>query len=89
MKEKFLPLGSIVKLIGGTKELMITGYCQEIKSKPDKVYDYRGCPYPEGVLDSKISVLFDIEQIDKVIYEGLRDAESLDFIDKLEIATEE
>ena len=25
----------------------------------------------------------------KVVYEGLRDAESLDFIDKLEIATEE
>lgn len=89
MKEKFLPLGTIVKLKGGTKEVMITGYCQSIKSKPEKMYDYRGCPYPEGVLDSKIVVLFNIPQIEEVVYEGLRNDESLDFIDKLEMATKE
>ena len=27
MQEKFLPIGSVVLLKGGTKKVMITGYC--------------------------------------------------------------
>ena len=62
MKERFLPIGTVVLLKNGKKEVMITSYCifpnnVELKNgkevKPEKkIYEYGGCIYPEGILDS-------------------------------------
>ena len=88
MKEKYLPIGSVVLLKGGTKKVMINGYCQIAQERPDKVFDYRGCPFPEGIMDDKGVALFDIDQIDQVCFEGLRNDASLDFLDRLEMIVE-
>ena len=79
-KQRFLPIGSVVLLQGGTKEVMITSYCLfptnvQIKDgqavKPDrKMYEYGGCVYPEGILDSNVSCAFNHHQIEKVLYVG-------------------
>ena len=68
MKSKLLPIGSVVLLSGGTKKVMITGYY----SKPvdsDRVYDYNGCVFPEGLLES-VYCLFDKNQIDRTLHVG-------------------
>ncbi len=85
MKEKYLPIGSVVLLKGGTKKVMINGYCVVAQEKPDKMFDYRGCPYPEGIMDDKGVALFDIDQIETVYFKGFRNNDSLDFIDRLEM----
>lgn len=80
MKDKFLPIGTVVLLKNAKKEIMITSYCifpnnTEIKEgkevKPTKkMYEYGGCIYPEGILDSNIVCAFDHNQIEKICHMG-------------------
>ena len=72
MKKELLPIGSVVMLEGGTKPLMVTGYRMKATSKAKKVYDYVGCPFPEGFME-QIYSLFDEEQIEKVMFVGYDD----------------
>ena len=37
--EKYLPIGSVVMLKGGTKRVMITGFCTVPNEDKEKVYD--------------------------------------------------
>ena len=80
MKERFLPIGTVVLLKGGKKEIMITSYRsfpnnvqikngQEIKPEK-KIYEYGACIYPEGILDSNTICAFNHEQIEKICYMG-------------------
>lgn len=80
MKEKFLPIGSVVLLHGGQKEVMITSYCifptnvqiekgQEVPAQK-KMYEYGGCLYPEGILDSNLACAFNHEDIEKISFVG-------------------
>ena len=87
MNKEFLPIGSVVLLKGGTHKIMINGYCAMATERKNKTFDYRGCPYPEGILESNGVALFDIDQIDKVCFTGFKNDESLDFLDKLEAVT--
>lgn len=73
--EKFLPIGTVVMLKEGTKRVMITGFCSAAEEDPNKVWDYTGCPYPEGYISSNQTCLFDHSQINKVYYTGLKDDE--------------
>lgn len=75
MKEKFLPIGSVLLLKGATKKVMITGYCSAIPENPEKTYDYVGCLFPEGNLAGSDVVLFDHEQIGTIVHSGLVDEE--------------
>lgn len=77
--EKYLPIGTVVLLEGGTKRIMITGYCAIADSEQEKVWDYSGCLFPEGFLNSKRTCLFDHKQIKKVCYLGLIDDEEKKF----------
>lgn len=83
IKEKFLPVGSVVLLRNGTKRVMINGFCTMDAEKPDKIYDYSGVLFPEGALSSDQSLLFDHEQIVRVDHYGLYDAEEQTFKNKL------
>jgi len=83
MKKEYLPIGTVVLLKGGTHEVMINGYCAETPAFPDKTFDYRGCPYPEGIPGDSGVALFNNDMIDKVVYEGLKNDESINFLDKL------
>ena len=86
--ERFLPIGSVVLLEGGTKKAMITGFCSIAEDDKDKVYDYTGCIYPEGYLDFNQICLFDHSQISKVYHLGYVDDEEKAFKKELtEIVT--
>lgn len=81
--EKFLPIGTVVMLQGGSKRVMITGFCSVEEGKKDKVWDYCGCLYPAGVLSSKQTCLFDHSQIESVHHLGLVDEEEENFKKRL------
>ena len=81
---KFLPLGTIVMLKGASKRLMITGFCiVSPEEENGKMHDYSGCLYPEGIINSKQTAVFDHEQIDKIYYMGYSDDEEKSFKTKL------
>ena len=83
MKEKFLPIGTVVLLKGGKKRAMITGFCSVAQENQDKIYDYSGCVYPEGYLSSNQVCLFDHEQIEEIYFVGFEDDEEKAFKEKL------
>lgn len=80
MKDRFLPIGTVVMLNGGKKEVMITSYCifptnvqikdgQKVAAER-RMYEYGGCIYPEGILDSNVSCAFNHNQIAEVLHIG-------------------
>jgi len=81
--EKYLPIGTVVLLKGGKKRAMITGFCITPSEEPSKIYDYSGCLYPEGMLKSSQTLLFNHNQIEKIYHLGLVDQEEKDFKAKL------
>ena len=74
-REKYLPIGSVVLLKNAEKRIMITGFAATGKESGDKVFDYIGCLYPEGVISSEANLLFDHDNIDKIFYIGYVDNE--------------
>ena len=90
IKEKYLPIGTVVILKGATKRLMISGFCALDNSNKDKIWDYSGCMYPEGFLNSNQICLFDHDQIDKIYHIGLsNDSEEKEFKESLNIFMDE
>ena len=79
MKEKYLPIGSVVLLRGANKRLMITGYCSVLPEDEETVYDYTGCLFPESNVAREEISLFNHEQIEKIIHFGLIDDEFSEF----------
>lgn len=80
-KEKFLPIGTVVLLKGGKREIMITSYCimptgevydktGKIENPEKKVFDYGACFYPEGMVVSDQIFAFNHDQIDRICYMG-------------------
>ena len=76
--ERFLPIGSVVILKGGKRELMIMSYCVmpnggEVYDKNGKVedapklFDYGACFYPEGMVTSDQLFAFNHDQIEKIL----------------------
>ena len=88
IKGKYLPIGTVVMLKGGTKRVMIIGFCVT-NGKDKNVYDYSGCLYPEGLLSSDEICMFNHDLIESVFHMGLEnDEEEKTFKDKLkEIVT--
>ena len=79
IREKYLPIGSVVMLKGGKKRLMITGFCAIPEEEPNQIFDYSGCMYPEGFLSSSQTGLFNHEQIETVYSLGFSDDEEKQF----------
>ncbi|MEE3342691.1 MAG: DUF4176 domain-containing protein [Bacilli bacterium] len=79
--EKFLPIGTIVLLNGATKKIMITGFY--VVNDSNKAYDYCGCLYPEGYLSSDKCLMFNHDQIYKIIYLGYSDDEDKKYRDEI------
>ncbi|MBQ4583395.1 MAG: DUF4176 domain-containing protein [Bacilli bacterium] len=80
---KFLPIGTVVILKNATKKVMVIGFLATDKNNNKKVYDYVGCPYPEGVVSNKQYLLFNHAQIENVFHVGYEDAEGKDIKNKL------
>ena len=77
--EKYLPIGTVVMLKGGTKRVMITGFCSMANDNKKVMYDYSGCLYPEGFLSSDQTALFNHDQIATIYHMGLVDDEEKKF----------
>ncbi|NKE04771.1 DUF4176 domain-containing protein [Mesobacillus selenatarsenatis] len=75
---KYLPIGSVVLLNGGSKRIMIYGRKQK-ELNSDKVWDYIACLYPEGNLNEEYMYLFNHDQIEKVFFIGFQDEEEIEF----------
>lgn len=75
LKEKYLPIGSVVLLKDGEKKVMIISYLifPTGDSETHDMFDYGGCLYPEGMIDSKIGVGFNHEDIAEVLHLGYAD----------------
>lgn len=80
--KKYLPIGSVVLLTNSKKRVMIVGVKQK-QAGDDKIWDYCGCLFPEGILDPDKLYLFDNEQIERMYFIGLQDSESMAFMQRL------
>lgn len=87
VNEKYLPIGSVVLMKGAKKRAMITGYAVKSPESGDKLWDYIGCLYPEGMVTPDKNLLFDHENIDKIFAVGYSDEEQKNFIQLLNKAT--
>ena len=77
---RFLPIGTVVLLKGGKKEVMITSYCIFPTGKlhvdgkevdpAGRMYEYGACTYPEGIINSDEILGFNHDQIEKVCHMG-------------------
>ena len=79
--EKFLPLGSVCLLKKAKKRIMVIGYLPMVTedNNTQVVYDYVGCLYPEGIISTEQSLLFNHSDIDKLFYMGYIDDEYKEF----------
>lgn len=82
-ENKYLPIGTVVLLNGGSKKVMITGFCVIPNDNKHKLYDYSGCLYPEGVINSNEVCLFNHEQIDEIVFKGYENDEEKIFKEEL------
>ena len=78
MEEKYLPVGSVCMLKGGQKAVMVVGYGIQPKENPNVVYDYLGALYPEGIVTMDQNMVFNHENIDRVLFKGYETEEQKD-----------
>lgn len=74
----FLPLGSVVRLKGAERRVMICGRLQQ-DAATDALYDYSACLYPMGFLGADQMILFNAGDIEEVTFIGSQDEEELKF----------
>ena len=74
--EEYLPIGTVVTLVGGEKKIMIYGR-KQIQSGTNKKWDYVACLYPEGNISEKYTVFFNKTEIEKVYFVGYVDEEEI------------
>ena len=82
MTKDLLPIGSVVKLHGAEKKLMITGISVQ-QENDSKVYDYIAVPFPEGYLSNELMLLFQHDDIETIEFIGLLNSEVQIFRSKL------
>ena len=78
MYKDLLPIGSVVLLKGGEKRLMICGrvVCRE---DGEQIYDYAGCYYPQGVLNTSQLFFFNHDAIETLFFIGFQDQEEMGY----------
>lgn len=82
--DRVLPIGSVVLLKGAESRLMILGYQRKSADPTDEmIYDYCGCPYPQGYLSPEKTAIFNHNKIDRIISVGLQNAAYDKLADKL------
>jgi hypothetical protein len=77
-----LPIGSVVRLKGAKKRVIILGVLQEVTGKDGKIkeFDYAGLPYPEGFINAQSVVMFQADEIEMLTFIGYSDEERDEFI---------
>lgn len=65
--DKYMPIGSVVKIQDSYKNYMIIGFNYNLNNRS---YDYLACEYPFGIDSNHQSKVFDHNQIEKVFHIG-------------------
>ena len=78
--KRFLPIGTVVMLNGGSKRLMVAGYLARTE---ERTFDYFGLLYPEGMIDPDKPLLFDHSQISQIYNKAFVDEECISFMNKV------
>lgn len=78
MFERTLPVGSIIRLVGANKRIMILGYAKRGKND-DQIFDYTGCVYPEGFGGRDALIVFNHQDIERIYALGYQGEERFDF----------
>lgn len=73
MKEKYLPIGSVITLSDMDVKLMIVGYLVKTAEDDKEVFDYTACLYPQGFFSSEGYILFNHKDIEKIWFIGYQD----------------
>lgn len=81
--KELLPIGSVIRLRGAKRYMMIYGICQTERST-QKEYDYIGVIWPEGNIGAKTHVLFQHADVEEILFTGLDNAERRSFLEKLD-----
>ena len=79
--KKYLPIGTILRLKGGSKRVMILGR-KQMQDGTLIVWDYIACLYPEENINHDQCFLFNHEQIEKIFFIGYQDEEELEYHDQ-------
>jgi hypothetical protein len=87
--EDLLPIGSVVRMEGVEPNIMIYGRKQSGVGGGDRVWDYVGCPYPQGHLSPDTNLFFDHEHIRELIFKGLETAGEIELRKELQRLTAE
>lgn len=77
-----LPIGTVVRLKGAEKNLMIFGM-RQTDSNENKEYDYIGVMYPEGNLGEELRFMFNHEDIEETVFLGYDSDERKELLEKL------
>lgn len=71
MQSKILPIGTVVYFEDMDKTFMIIGRAMQTEQKGElKLFDYCGCMFPEGLINSKL-IYFNQDDIDDIVFRGL------------------
>lgn len=80
--KELLPIGSVIRLRGAKKCLMIYGICQT-ESKTQTDYDYIGVVWPEGNIGARTHVMFNHCDVEEVVFTGLDNEQRQNFLERL------
>ncbi len=69
MKNKYLPIGSVVNIKGNEDKIIIIGYGVKVDNN---FYDYIGYLYPQCFTPNYDAALFKNSDITNIIYEGYK-----------------
>lgn len=76
-----LPIGTVVLLKEATKKIMIIGYLPVTEEQ--KTFDYSGVLWPEGLITTEQSLLFNNDDISQIFFNGFKNEESEEFNKKI------
>lgn len=72
MENKYLPIGTVCTLKNNNKKIMIISYFSLEYNGNVKMYDYKGCVYPEGLLLPSQALSFNHDDIENIEYIGYK-----------------
>ncbi|CAM3229673.1 DUF4176 domain-containing protein [Filibacter tadaridae] len=76
---ELLPIGTVLKMDGVEPFIMIYGRKQNQVDGDEKLWDYVGCPYPQGHISTNTNIFFQHEDIADVVFKGLETKGELAF----------
>ena len=68
--KELLPIGTIVRLRGQTKKLLIISNlaCPPTNEEKGHLYEYMACLYPEGLMDYRVNYYFGEDDIAEIYH---------------------